>query len=57
MVMVLMGILLKSGVLGVTKTFSFSAVAVLPISALLNPILDVYTTSEFMKTCKGIISK
>ena len=47
MVMVLVGILLKSGVIIKSHVFSMCAVIVLPISILLNPLLNIYTTSEF----------
>ena len=54
MTMVLMGILLQSGVVTEVKIFSFCAVSVIPISALLNPVLNIFTTSEFMEKCKTI---
>ena len=52
--MLVMGILLQSGVVIEEKIFSICAASALPISALLNPILNIFTTSEFMLACKGI---
>ena len=52
--MVLMGILLQSSVVTEVKIFSFCAVSVIPISALLNPVLNIFTTSEFVEKCKTI---
>ena len=54
MIMVLIGILLLSGVVIEAKIFSFCAVSALPISALLNPILNIFTTSEFVQACKSM---
>ena len=47
-VMVLIGICLQSGMILESKLFSVCAVVALPISALLNPIINIFTTSEFM---------
>ena len=54
MVMVIVGSLLKSGLIIEPKIFSMCTVIVLPISALLNPILNVFTTSDFIKVFKNI---
>ena len=52
MTIFIMGILLQSGVVTEAKVFSFCAVSVLPISALLNPVLNIFTTSQFVESCK-----
>ena len=54
MFMVIMEILLQSGVAVREKIFSISAVSALPVSALLNPILNIFTTSEFVEACKSM---
>ena len=57
MVMVIVGALLKSGLIIDPKIFSMCTVTVLPISALLNPILNVFTTSDFIAGFKKIKCK
>ena len=52
MTLFIMGILLQSGVVTEAKIFSYCAVSVLPISALLNPVLNIFTTSEFVEGFK-----
>ena len=54
MTLFLLGILLQSGVVTEAKIFSFCAVSVLPISALLNPVLNIFTTSEFVDSFKTL---
>ena len=54
MVMVIVGVLLKSGLIMEPKIFSMCTVTVLPVSAILNPILNVFTTSDFMTVLKNI---
>ena len=54
MTLFIMGILRQSGVVADAKIFSFCAVSVLPISALLNPVLNIFTTSEFVESFKTI---
>ena len=53
MTLFFMGILLQSGVVTEATIFSFCAVSVLPISALLNPVLNIFTTSGFLGNCKA----
>ena len=57
MVMIIVGVLLKSGLIIEPKVFSMCTVTVLPISALLNPILNVFTTSDFTVEFKKIKCK
>ena len=54
MFVVIMGILLQSGVIIKAETFSICAASNLPVSALLNPILNIFTTSEFVERVKGM---
>ena len=49
MTLLLLGILLKSGVVIHSNVFSICAVSVLPISSILNPLLNIFTTTEFRK--------
>ena len=55
LVMVFLGILVETGVIIQGHVFSICAVTVLPISALLNPIINFFTTSAFVKSCKKLI--
>ena len=55
--MILMGIVLQSGVIVEAKVLLVCAASVLAISSLLNPILNVFSTSDFRKTCESVICR